>query len=151
MRVLLDENFPLGLLRGLRTDGFEADHIITLGWRGTSDARIRERLQDADVLFLTHDEDFLFGTPVAAVIVVSRVKQSRRLQERIDVWRTAVRQLVQTPRVERLFELMDNGVMVPWRDITYGVSFHTYWNVPSLAVATMRPPFRVARFNAART
>lgn len=118
MRVLLDENFPLGLLRGLHADGFEADHIITLGWRGASDTRIRERLQDADVIFLTQDEDFLFGKPVAAVIVISRVRQSRPLKERIDVWRSAVREFARTPRVERLVELMDNGVMVPWRDIT---------------------------------
>ena len=46
MIVLLDENFPLGLLRSLQTDGLSAQHIITLGWRGASDARIRERLQD---------------------------------------------------------------------------------------------------------
>ncbi len=118
MRILLDENFPLGLLSGLHADGFEAEHIITLGWRGASDTRIRERLQDADVLFLTQDEDFLFGASVPAIVVVSRVRQSRRLQERIDVWRTAVRELVQTPRAERLFELMDDGVLAPWRDIT---------------------------------
>lgn len=86
----------------LRDDGFEADHIITLDWRGASDTRIRERLQDAEVLFLTQDEDFLFGKAVAATIVVSRVRQSRRLQERIDVWRTAVRELVLTlPRAHR--------------------------------------------------
>lgn len=35
--------------------------------------------------------------------------------------------------------------------VLYGVSFHTYRNVPSLAVATVRPRFRVARFNADRT
>jgi hypothetical protein len=35
--------------------------------------------------------------------------------------------------------------------VLYGVSFHTYKKVPSLAVATVRPPFRVARFNADRT
>lgn len=34
MKVLLDENFPLGLLRRLHADGFAAEHIITLGWRG---------------------------------------------------------------------------------------------------------------------
>jgi hypothetical protein len=33
----------------------------------------------------------------------------------------------------------------------YGVSFHTYKKVSSLAVATLRSPFRVARFNADRT
>lgn len=118
MRILLDENFPLGLLRGLHADGFEADHIITLGWRGASDTRIRECLDDTDLVFLTQDEDFLFGTPVGAVIVVSRVRQSRRLQDRINIWRTAIQQLARTPRIERLFELMDSGVLVPWRSIT---------------------------------
>ena len=53
MIVLLDENFPLGLLRSLQNDGLSAQHIITLGWRGASDARIRERLQDGQVVFLT--------------------------------------------------------------------------------------------------
>jgi hypothetical protein len=53
VRVLLDENFPLGLLRRLHLDGFAAEHIITLGWRGAPDARIRERLQDEQSLFLT--------------------------------------------------------------------------------------------------
>ena len=47
MKILLDENFPLGLLRSLHADGLSADHIITLGWRGATDRRIREMLQDA--------------------------------------------------------------------------------------------------------
>lgn len=51
--ILLDENFPLGLLKRLQADGLVADHIITLGWRGASDTRIREHLQDRDLLFLT--------------------------------------------------------------------------------------------------
>jgi hypothetical protein len=115
VRVLLDENFPLGLQRSLRADGFVVDHIITLGWRGASDARIRERLQDGQVLFLTQDDDFLFGESVAALIVVSRVRQSRLLKERIAIWRTAVRQLAEVPPAGRLFELLDNGMLLPWR------------------------------------
>ena len=59
MRFLLDENFPLGLIRALQSDGLAADHIITLGWRGASDKRIRERLQDAQIVFFTQDDDFL--------------------------------------------------------------------------------------------
>jgi predicted nuclease of predicted toxin-antitoxin system len=51
--VLVAQNFPIGLLRSLQHDGLSAQHIITLGWRGASDARIRERLQDDQVLFLT--------------------------------------------------------------------------------------------------
>ena len=30
-----------------QADGFTTDHIITLAWRGASDKRIRESLQDA--------------------------------------------------------------------------------------------------------
>ena len=82
MIVLLDENFPLGLLRSLQTDGLSAQHIITLGWRGASDARIRERLQDDQMVFLTQDEDFLFGETSRAIVVLSRVRQSRPLNER---------------------------------------------------------------------
>lgn len=116
MKVLLDENFPLGLLRRLQADGLVADHIITLGWRGASDRQIREHLQDSALLFLTQDEDFLFGESVPAIVVISRVRQARPLKERIDVWREAVRDLLQASRAERLFELTDDGVLLPWRD-----------------------------------
>ena len=116
MIVLLDENFPLGLLRSLQTDGLSAQHIITLGWRGASDDRIRERLQDDHVVFLTQDEDFLFGQASRAIIVLSRVRQSRPLRDRIEIWRQCVRELLQASKPERLYELMDNGALVPWRD-----------------------------------
>ena len=118
MKVLLDENFPLALLRSLLKDGQAAEHIITLGWRGASDQRIRERLVDHSVLFLTQDEDFLFDKPAAAIVVLSRVRQSRRLEERVQVWRQAIHELVSTPRPERLFELMDDGRLLPWEQIS---------------------------------
>jgi hypothetical protein len=116
VRFLLDENFPLALVRALQSDGLAADHIITLGWRGASDKRIREHLQDAHVAFFTQDDDFLFGETVSAVVVLSRVRQSRPLKERIEVWRTAARGLAETSGVERLFELTDEGLLLPWRD-----------------------------------
>ncbi len=114
MRVLLDENFPLALLRSLLRDGEQAEHIITMGWRGASDQRIRERLLDRSVLFLTQDEDFLIDKPGAAIVVLSRVRQSRRLEERVQVWRQAIHELVSTPRPGLRFELMDDGRLVPW-------------------------------------
>lgn len=116
MRFLLDENFPLALIRELQTDGFQGDHIITLGLRGISDKKIRERLGDPEIVFLTQDDDFLFGEIAAAVVVLSRVRQSRPLNERIGLWRMACRDLVQTSGDERLFELTDGGVLVPWHD-----------------------------------
>ena len=113
MKVLLDENFPLGLVRVLQADGFEVDHIITLEWRGASDARIRQRLTDTELVFLTQDEDFLSGAAVAATVVLSRVRQVRKLTERIDVWRNAVQKLVSMDRRTRLFELADDGTLLP--------------------------------------
>ena len=85
MKVLLDENFPLGLVRVLELDGVQVEHIITLGWRGASDTRIRTRLSSSEVLFLTQDEDFLFGKSVQSIVVVSRVRQARPLTERIEL------------------------------------------------------------------
>ena len=116
MTILFDENFPLGLVRVLEADGLHVEHIITLGWRGASDTRIRTRLSSPEVLFLTQDEDFLFGQAVASTVVVSRVRQTRRLTERIELWRRAVGELMRTPHTQRLFELTDEGVLLPWAD-----------------------------------
>ena len=52
MKILLDENFPLGLVRALQADALDVDHIITLGIRGASDQRIREQLSDPELIFL---------------------------------------------------------------------------------------------------
>ena len=116
MKVFLDENFPLTLVHQLREDGHDAEHVITIGWRGASDARIAERLVETDLVFLTQDEAFLFARDVGAVIVLSRVKQARPLRERIDIWRGVVRRLSETPRTERRFELLDDGTLIPWEE-----------------------------------
>ena len=106
------------MLRALRADGLMADHVITLGWRGASDARIREHLRDAEIVFFTQDDDFLFGEPVAAIVVRSRVRQSRPLKERIGTWLKAAREIAQMSGDERLFELTDEGILLPWQDTT---------------------------------
>jgi hypothetical protein len=59
MKILLDENFPLALVPTLRENGYEAEHIILLQLRGTSDITIAHRLNNEDLLFLTEDQDFL--------------------------------------------------------------------------------------------
>lgn len=117
MKILLDENFPLGLLRRLQAEGLTADHIITLDWRGASDTKIRARLQDDQLLFLTQDEDFLYGPDVPAIVIVSRVRQARPLKARIDIWCACVQALSSTSRPERLFELMDDGTLFPWQGL----------------------------------
>lgn len=43
MRILLDENFPLPLLRKLRDHGYDAEHIVMLAQRGLPDvSRVRQ-------------------------------------------------------------------------------------------------------------
>jgi Domain of unknown function (DUF5615) len=116
LKILLDENFPLALYHGLKAEGEDVAHIITLGLRGASDQNIREHLFNRDVLFLTHDEDFLFDKPTEAIVVLSRVRQSRSLFERIEVWRRAILDLIRSPRPERRFELMDDGHLLAWEE-----------------------------------
>jgi hypothetical protein len=121
LKILLDENFPLALYRRLIADGEDVEHIITLGWRGAPDRRIRDRLAEKHLLFLTQDEDFLFNEPTEALLVVSRVRQARRLAERVEIWRRAILDLTQNPRPQRRFELMDDGSLVAWEQRSPGV------------------------------
>jgi Domain of unknown function (DUF5615) len=125
VKVLLDENFPLALLRSLQADGMETEHIITLGWRGATDDTIRERLIDADVVFLTQDDDFLFSPPTGSTVVVSRVRQARRIADRVETWRRALRQLPTAPTQGRRFELLDDGTLLPWEQAADGVWIST--------------------------
>jgi hypothetical protein len=121
LKILLDENFPLALYRRLTADGEDVEHIITLGWRGASDRRIRDRLVEKYLLFLTRDEDFLFDEPTEALVVVSGVRQARRLVERVEIWRGAILDLTQNPRPEHRFELMDDGSLVAWEQRSPGI------------------------------
>ncbi len=81
-----------------------------------SDAEHFKRAQSENRVIVTQDDDFLAGEH-GAIVVVSRVRQSRPLAERIAVWRGAVAELVRAPSVDRLFELTDEGFLVPWRAI----------------------------------
>jgi predicted nuclease of predicted toxin-antitoxin system len=117
VKVLLDENFPLHLLSVLRSSGVEADHIITLDWRGVPDSVIRERVTGQDVLFVTQDVEFLTAVVEPfALVLVSRVRQSRSIGERVSIWEQAVQQLLSGSGEERLFELGDDGQLFPWRE-----------------------------------
>jgi hypothetical protein len=118
VKVLLDENFPLPLLGVLRQAGIDADHIISLGLRGIADQRIREMLRTEPLLFLTQDAEFLeAASPSMAHVVVSRVRQSRPLAERISLWLGAIEALGRVETAERLFELTDDGQLIPWHGV----------------------------------
>lgn len=91
MKVLLDENFPLQLYRALKEAGFQAEHIITSGRRGMSDAEIIERLaSNEDLLFLTQDLEFeslrMFR---GGKVIVSRVRQQLPIARRVEIWSQA--------------------------------------------------------------
>lgn len=52
---------------------------------------------------------------LAAIIVLSRVKQARPLRERIDIWRGAIHRLSENLEGQR-FELLDDGTLIPWEE-----------------------------------
>jgi hypothetical protein len=85
-----------------------------LNFRGAPDGRIRELLSDRDIVFLTQDDDFLVGSPLDATVVVSRVRQSRPLADRIEVWRKVIANLDSMSHATRVFELSDEGMLGPW-------------------------------------
>ena len=117
MKVLLDENFPLPLLDALTREGIDGEHIITLGLRGTPDQTIRARLDAEPLLFLTQDTEFLMAPiPEAAWVIVSRVRQSRRIDDRVEVWIGAIRACLSGTPKSRILELIDDGRLLPWFD-----------------------------------
>lgn len=115
MRILLDENFPLAVVRRLRDLGDDAEHIILLGLRGCPDGRILERLNSEEVLFLTHDLEFLELPLTRSTVIVSRVTQSLPIGVRIEIWIKAIREYFSHDWREELFEVFDDGKLRPWQ------------------------------------
>ena len=115
MRILLDENFPLTVLGRLRALGFQAEHLIAMGERGTPDSAIRERLEtEADLVFVTQDTEFEeWDFPCRGIVVVSHVRQALPIAERIEIWMRALATLAEQPVAIRLFELWEPGVLAP--------------------------------------
>ena len=115
MKVLLDENFPLLLYHRLREAGYDVDHIIALGQRGLPDRVIRKRLAVEDLVFVTHDTEFL-DVPDSdrATIIVSRVRQNLPIATRVDIWFPALARFILNRPVGPIFELLETGEIVPW-------------------------------------
>ena len=115
MKILLDENFPLALERKLRTEGREVEHIILLGLRGTPDSTIIERLTAEELLFLTHDQEFLELPLTRSAVIISRVTQSLPLAARVTIWLKAIDYYSSRSWKERHFEVYDDGELVAWQ------------------------------------
>jgi hypothetical protein len=121
MRLLFDENFPLALYHRLRRQGLDVEHIVASGQRGLPDSAIIGRLrQEPDLVFLTQDLDFWSVEGLAARVIVSRVRQSRKIAERVELWVTVLERLFSAPPPERFFELLDDGTLVPFQEFPGG-------------------------------
>jgi len=114
LNILLDENFLLALYHQLQKLGFTVEHIIVLGQRGLSDASIRKRLILENLLFLTHDTEFLDSASIfKSVVIISRVRQNRPIHERVKIWIDAIQKFSGKPIRGNLFELLDTGEIIP--------------------------------------
>jgi predicted nuclease of predicted toxin-antitoxin system len=116
MKMVLDENFPLALVRSLREEGREVEHIILLGLRGAPDSAIIERLNSDELLFVTHDQEFLDLPISRSAVIISRVTQSLPLGVRLEMRLKAIREFFSGAWSEKLFEVFDDGKLRPWKD-----------------------------------
>lgn len=118
MTILLDENFPLRLIRRLHQRGRSVEHIIELGQRGQPDAAIRQRLQGEELLFLTNDTEFESLPPnCKSSIIISRVSQSLPIEQRVQLWLSAIDQFFAQEWTDQLFEVGNDGVLRSWQII----------------------------------
>lgn len=116
MKILLDENFPLPLYHRLRAAGHDTEHIIVLGQRGIKDSEIRKRLEREDIVFITQDAEFEdVAGEVRGKVIISRVPQNLPIQRRVEIWLAALREFMNRPQEEKLFDLMENGRIMPWK------------------------------------
>ena len=115
MKVLLDENFPLQLYRGLLQAGRAAEHLIALGRRGIADAEIRARLAAEELVFLTHDTEFEdVPADLRSQVIISRVPQRLPIRERVEIWLAALERFFDRRPAERLFEILPTVEIVAW-------------------------------------
>jgi predicted nuclease of predicted toxin-antitoxin system len=111
----LDENFPLPLYHRLRTAGYDVEHIIVLGLRGVKDSELRTRLAREEIILLTQDTDFgNVDIDCQGAVIISRVRQNLPIQRRVEIWFSALQDFMARQRPEKLFDLLENGQIVPW-------------------------------------
>jgi hypothetical protein len=74
------------------------------------DSQIRTRLEQERLLFLTQDTEFLeLPAGGRGLVLVSRLRQSRPIAERVSVCLRAVEELLSRDRLPGTFELTDEG------------------------------------------
>jgi len=93
---------------------------ILLGQRGVPDDVIRARLEAEPLLFLTNDTEF-FEQSIhhPSHVVVSRVRQTLPIEERVAIWMRALRSfLEEAPPSGSVFELLETGEIIAWRNVS---------------------------------
>ena len=58
MKILLDENVPVDIIRVLHASGHVAESVNFLGWKGLQNGALLSKAQADYDLFLTRDKDF---------------------------------------------------------------------------------------------
>jgi predicted nuclease of predicted toxin-antitoxin system len=115
VKILLDENFPLPLYHRLRAAGHDVEHIIVLGQRGLPDSAIRQRIAAEEMVFLTQDTEFEeMPASYRATVIISRVRQSLPIQQRVQIWFNAVQGFLVRRPAGKLFDLLETGEIIPW-------------------------------------
>ena len=91
------------------------EHIL-LQERGIPDSTIRKRLAvDSRLVFLTNDTEFLeLDFECSGAVIVSRLRQSLPIGERIDSWLRGLAAFLAERPPGTLFELVEPGRIVPW-------------------------------------
>jgi hypothetical protein len=116
VKILLDENFPLPLFQRLQSAGRDVEHIIVLGQRGIPDSEIRRRHVSEELAFFTQDSEFEdVPKGCRAAIIISRVRQSLPIHERVEIWFRAIEGFLAARPAGTLFDLLETGELVPWK------------------------------------
>lgn len=116
MKIFLDENFPLTLQTELADLEYNVLHVISENLRGITDQDIVKKLQEEELLFFTKDDDFLdFDIGDHSVIVLSRIPQSKPIEQRISIWKNAVVTFYNQyrPSDDQYFEVKADGTFSP--------------------------------------
>ena len=86
-----------------------------LGLRGVKDSELRKRLAREKIILLTQDTEFEDVTAdCRGQVIISRVRQNLPIQRRVDIWFKALQEFMTRRRLEKLFDLLENGQIVPW-------------------------------------
>ncbi|MBI2059219.1 MAG: DUF5615 family PIN-like protein [Nitrospirae bacterium] len=63
MKIIVDNNLPASLAHLIRSAGFDASHVVEIGMGSASDAEIRRKYDQENIIFVSRDSDFWFQRP----------------------------------------------------------------------------------------